>query len=129
MVTKDGVPLAGAQVEFYPTGNAAPSYGKTDDNGAFKLYYSTGLVGALVGEHRVHIIGGRKIGEATPSPVPAPAPPPPMEEMTEDGEPAPVPLAAPEGAATAANGGAGGPQPKVLTATVAPGKNHLELKL
>lgn len=112
-VTKDGTPLVDALVEFYPEGKAAPSYGKTDEDGNFKLYYSTGPSGAFVGEHRVHIIGGRKKdGAATQSPAVAAA----------EGEP--VPVADPEAAAP------GGPQAKVLTATVSQqGPNHIELKL
>lgn len=63
-VTKDGKPLAGATLEFYPTVGGAPSYGKSNQAGEFKLRYSTGEFGAVAGTHRVSVIGGNTSGEA-----------------------------------------------------------------
>ena len=66
-ITKDGVPYVDANLEFEPQTAGAPSYGKSDENGNFKLYYSTGKPGAAPGEHIVKVLGGRKSSEAKPS--------------------------------------------------------------
>lgn len=58
VVTKQGQPLVGARVEFYPVNKGAASYGKTDAQGKFELRYSTGGPGAAVDTHSVTIIGG-----------------------------------------------------------------------
>lgn len=58
VVTKQGQPLVGARVEFYPVNNGAASYGQTDAQGKFELRYSTGGFGAAVDKHSVTIVGG-----------------------------------------------------------------------
>ncbi len=68
-VTRNGVPLVGAEVEFYPVGEAAPSYGKTDSQGRFELYYSTGPRGAAIGQHKVTILGGSLSASAVPAEI------------------------------------------------------------
>jgi hypothetical protein len=54
-VTLGGEPLRDALVSFTPTGEGAPSYGRTDDNGWYELIYSRTDKGAMLGEHRVEI--------------------------------------------------------------------------
>ncbi|MBA2113475.1 hypothetical protein [Bremerella alba] len=66
-ITQDGVPFVDAQLEFEPQTAGAPSYGKSDENGDFKLYYSTGKPGAAPGQHIVKVLGGRKASDAKPS--------------------------------------------------------------
>lgn len=53
-VTLDGEPLAGATVEFSPVGGS-PAYGVTDEQGRYKLDFSSDQNGAPVGQHRVRI--------------------------------------------------------------------------
>lgn len=53
-VTLDGEPLVGATVEFSPAGGS-PAYGVTDEQGRYKLLFSSEQGGAPVGEHRVRI--------------------------------------------------------------------------
>ena len=54
-VTLDGQPLPKAKILFQPTGEGAPSYGRTDETGRYELQYSVDIAGALVGEHKVRI--------------------------------------------------------------------------
>ena len=55
-VTLNGQPLQDATVEFQPTAaGAAPSAGKTDTKGRYKLMYSFDVPGAVSGEHVVSI--------------------------------------------------------------------------
>ncbi len=63
-LTKDGQPFAGALIEFYPEANAGASYGTTDDQGNFKLSYTTGDPGAAAGKHVINVIGGHTVGGA-----------------------------------------------------------------
>ncbi|MEW4455200.1 hypothetical protein AB1L30_21205 [Bremerella sp. JC817] len=66
-ITKDGVPFADAHIEFHPqSGEGAVSYGKSDQEGNFKLYYSTGQPGALPGTHKVIVQNGYKVGGKNP---------------------------------------------------------------
>jgi len=76
-ITRDGVPFVDANLEFEPQTAGAPSYGKSDENGHFKLYYSTGKPGAAPGQHKVIVLGGRKATDAKsakPTSMEAPAP-------------------------------------------------------
>jgi hypothetical protein len=57
-VTLDGKPLPNAEVEFQPTDNSSPSYGKTDSSGHYELMFTADQAGALVGEHKVRITTG-----------------------------------------------------------------------
>jgi hypothetical protein len=81
-ITENGNPLAGAGVTFTPQGQteAAPSWGKVDENGRFELVYNDGRKGAVPGKHQVVITvmsgappdadaGG---AEKPPGPVPEP---------------------------------------------------------
>jgi hypothetical protein len=63
-LTKNGQPFANALVEFYPEANAGASYGTTDEQGNFKLNYTTGDPGAAAGKHVVNVIGGHVTGGA-----------------------------------------------------------------
>lgn len=102
-VTKDGVPYVGASVEFYPEGKGAVSYGHTDENGNFSLYYSTGRPGAVPGKHRVEILGGAKSGTA-------------KKDAADPEKPAPMPVEASRG--------------KAIEAVVGEGAdNHIEITL
>ena len=54
VVTLDGQPLAGAQVEFLPK-SGRPSSAETGEDGSYRLSYTAGEYGALVGQHTVKI--------------------------------------------------------------------------
>jgi hypothetical protein len=56
-VTLDDLPLAGAQVTFFPVGTTRGSgaTGRTDRDGAYQLTASRGGAGVVPGEHRVVI--------------------------------------------------------------------------
>jgi len=56
-VTLDGQPLPDATVRFIPqgTGKGRAAFGKTDAEGHYKLLYSAGANGAVVGNVRVEI--------------------------------------------------------------------------
>jgi hypothetical protein len=109
-LTKNGKPFADALVEFYPEANAGASYGTTDEQGKFKLSYTTGEPGAAIGQHTVKVIGGRTVG--TPEPV-VPAPAPTVDGSEETFSVVADPSKTPKGN--------GGPPPAVvLTAEVLP---------
>ena len=59
-ITLDGKPLSGATVEFQPD-SGAPSYGESDANGSYELYFTVRRTGALLGPHTVRIITGGEI--------------------------------------------------------------------
>lgn len=120
-ITKGGAPLVGASLEFYPEGDGAASYGKSDEQGNFTLRYSTGKPGALVGEHKVTVIGGTTKGGSTAGPSEG------LATLTE-GDAAPKPMGAP-GAGGSKRGGS--PKPvEGITATVKPGDdNHIVIEL
>lgn len=54
-VTLDGEPLAGAIVNFTPTGTGRPSTGQTNEQGQYTLQYLPDVEGAIVGEHQVTV--------------------------------------------------------------------------
>ena len=55
-VTLNGKPLADAMVEFVPIGGTgSTAFGRTDDNGAYKMEYSRDQSGVFVGKYEVHI--------------------------------------------------------------------------
>ncbi len=54
VVTLDGEPLSGAQVQFVPE-SGRPSSGITDENGRYELQYTADHSGAIVGTHTVKI--------------------------------------------------------------------------
>lgn len=53
-ITLDGKPLVGARVEFTPL-SGSPSYGTTDEQGAYSLRFTRDRQGATVGTHVVRI--------------------------------------------------------------------------
>ena len=53
-VTLDGKPLAGAVLVFQPE-HARPSYGRTDAEGHYELFYTDEAKGATIGKHSVKI--------------------------------------------------------------------------
>ena len=61
-VTMDGNPLPHAVVVFQPE-HARPSYGRTDENGDYELYYSDAK-GAVIGTHAVKIRCSEGLPEA-----------------------------------------------------------------
>ena len=54
-VMMDDEPLPGVRVVFVPSGKGSPSYGATDENGVFRLYFNQNRVGAELGTHNVLI--------------------------------------------------------------------------
>ncbi len=54
-VKLDGQPLPEAKVMFRPVEGGRPSFGRTDENGAYALEYSPGHPGAVPGKHKVEI--------------------------------------------------------------------------
>ena len=54
-VTLDGSPLVNAVLTFEPLEEGRPSYGRTDESGEYKLYYTDDDPGAIIGKHRVRI--------------------------------------------------------------------------
>lgn len=69
VVTRNGEPLAGAQVTFTPLDvQASSATAITDENGEYVLEYQEGVRGAVVGKNRVHVFKlderGREVIEA-----------------------------------------------------------------
>ena len=54
-VTIDGKKMKNVFVSFAPDGDGRPSNGVTDEDGAYRLVYSTTEMGAKVGAHTVKI--------------------------------------------------------------------------
>jgi hypothetical protein len=54
-VTLDGAPLKRASITFLPEAGGRPSYGVSNDNGAYSLGYSMSKAGAEVGSCKVMI--------------------------------------------------------------------------
>ncbi len=120
-ITKNGVPFVGAQLEFYPVGPGAASYGKSDEDGNFKLRYSTGRPGAVIGDHNVTVIGGSTNGAEV------------EEEVVEDpveGETKLAPVSNPEAAGRRSRSGGGPKSISGIPATVKEGEeNHVVIEL
>lgn len=57
-VTLDGEPLPDALVVFAPTSQGTTSYGRTDQDGRYELFFSDREKGAYIGENRVEISTG-----------------------------------------------------------------------
>jgi hypothetical protein len=70
IVTMNDEPVSGANIKFTPKHKGSPSYGSTDDNGAYRLLFNQSREGAEVGDHSVVIEypepetddSGRRIG-------------------------------------------------------------------
>ncbi len=54
-VTLDGAPVANAVLTFVPLEEARESYGRTDADGKYELYYTDDDKGAVPGKHSVRI--------------------------------------------------------------------------
>lgn len=125
-ITKDGVPFTGAWLEFYPKGDGAPSYGESDEEGNFKLRYSTGRPGAIEGEHLVTVIGGKLKKGAVPVHKEERG----LETLTEGEAPPAKPVANPESKGRR-RGGGGEPEsiagiPALVSAD---NENHVVIEL
>lgn len=68
-VTKDGVPVSGAAITFYPEAGR-PSSATSDGDGHYSLRFTANENGAIVGKHSVQISYG---GSGMPSAPGAPA--------------------------------------------------------
>lgn len=62
VVTVDGQPVPNARVEFTPVGKGGGSFGDTNAEGRYTLYFGARGNGALKGSHRVAIM----VGEGEP---------------------------------------------------------------
>lgn len=112
---KGGKPVKNARVEFHPRSEAAFSYGETDEEGHFRLFYSTGPAGAAIGMHDV-ILYGVKRSAAT------------AEEGDEDSLPGTLrPVGAPDVSAAAEK--AGPAEVEGLSAEVVSGANDITLEI
>ena len=54
-VTLDGEPVPGLRITFIPEDRGSPSYGGTDENGEYRLYFNQKRAGAELGSHKVII--------------------------------------------------------------------------
>jgi hypothetical protein len=63
IVTVGGTPLAGATVNFSPTGEGRPSAAVTDNSGHYTLQYTSEYAGAAVGEHIVTVTAAAAEGD------------------------------------------------------------------
>ncbi|QEG38686.1 transthyretin-like family protein [Roseimaritima ulvae] len=120
-LTKGGQPVVNARVEFYPDGPGAASYGKTDQDGKFELYYSTGPAGAAIGTHKVTVIGG----SVDASEVEAE----PVEGGEEAAEGTLAPVGGPGGNSRSGPGGGAPKETTGLTAEVVAGSNDIQLEM
>jgi len=121
-ITKNGVPFVGAQLEFYPEGPGAASYGKSDEQGNFKLRYSTGKPGAVIGNHKVTVIGGSTNGADLPEE--------PIVEDPVEGETVLAPVANPEAAGRRSRNSGGPKTIDGIPAVVKAGEeNHVIIEL
>ncbi|QDU73087.1 hypothetical protein Pan97_00540 [Bremerella volcania] len=120
-ITKNGVPFVGAQLEFYPEGPGAASYGKSDEQGNFRLRYSTGKPGAVIGNHKVTVIGGSTNGaEVEEEPVEDPI----------EGETKLAPVSNPDAAGRRGRNDGGPKSIEGIPAVVKEGeKNHVIIEL
>ena len=53
VVTLDGAPLVGKDIVFSPA-SGRPAMGRTDEHGAYELWYTVDYKGAIIGSHNVH---------------------------------------------------------------------------
>jgi len=54
-VTLDGEPVPGLSITFIPEDRGSPSYGGTDENGEYRLFFNQKRAGAELGSHKVII--------------------------------------------------------------------------
>lgn len=76
VVTIDGKPQESIKVLFEPQSNFGPSWGKTNSEGEFELFYSRTHQGAVVGSHRVQF---QRIDGAPPEGASQPVKPIPRQ--------------------------------------------------
>lgn len=83
-IMADGKPLASAEVQFIPTGNAQANmvYGRTDEAGKYSLKTGSGKDGAPAGAYRV-TVSKRINPDGTPY-IPTPGGPPPIESPAKE---------------------------------------------
>lgn len=65
-VTKGGIPIPMATVQFFPQ-SGRPSSAMTNESGEFNLIYMQGVEGAVIGKHSVSIIYGGTSEPAAPN--------------------------------------------------------------
>ncbi|MCC9608302.1 Ig-like domain-containing protein [Blastopirellula sediminis] len=107
VITIDGKPLQGAVVSFSPAQpGGSPSYGQTDVEGKYLLFFSRDRTGAMPGTHNV-TIETQKLGQED------------QQALRDAG------LPVPEYVAISSRYG----QIGALTANVAPGENEVNLEL
>ena len=119
-LTKGGQPVANARVEFYPDGPGGASYGNTDKDGRFELFYTTGPAGAAIGTHKVTVIGGSVDASAVE--------PDPVDGGEEAAEGTLAPVGTPGGSSRGGSGGAP-KETKGLVAEVVEGSNDIQLEM
>jgi len=59
-VTLDGVPVAGAGLEFIADAGGV-AYGKTDASGHYQMNFGASRTGAIIGKNRVRITAGDRV--------------------------------------------------------------------
>lgn len=65
VVTLDGKPVKGALLEFVPQQpGGSTSYGTTDENGRYKMYFGTSETGAFIGKSLVRITSDDRVSIA-----------------------------------------------------------------
>ena len=115
--------MVNARVEFYPDGEGGTSYGTTDAEGNFELFYSTGDAGAAIGTHKVVVIGGGVDVAVATAPTTA-------GEEASEGTLAPVGMPGGSGPGSGRGPGSGPAEVKGLTAEIVDGEpNFIELEL
>ncbi|PQO37639.1 hypothetical protein DTL21_06755 [Bremerella cremea] len=74
VVTLDGKPVSGLEVNFEPTGDTkdrTTATGYTQEDGSYSLVYPGFKEGAPLGEYIVRIVGGEALDDGTAKRVPA----------------------------------------------------------
>ncbi len=75
-VSKNGAPIANANVTFSPLAKGRPSSATTASDGSFTLLYVANQPGATLGKHRVTIEFPAIASSNSPDAAPLPPPPP-----------------------------------------------------
>jgi hypothetical protein len=72
-VTFNGIPATFAIIEFQPAEKGSPSIGFADEDGHYRLQFSQGRQGAMVGQHTVRITFDDDPSPDSPPPIRVPA--------------------------------------------------------